>query len=213
MFSFMIEKETAVAYQAATEQSLKVFKQKDPARMARLGGGWYHPERSSILLPSLGQLLEVKCPEGTVNFKETSFSPLWQWSLITTNYLGQTKGSQPTGNLISFRELEGGQTFFPAFQNNTVSRLNRLPERADLVEINNACLQLGGELSDRGDAGARINFFPRFPITVLFWKGDEEVSSSASLLFDENANCYLHTEDIAVAGALVAYFLSRLCIK
>lgn len=211
MFSFMMEKEDAGSYGNAIEYSLNTFSQKDPAQMARRGGGMYQPEKSVILLPALGQLLQISYPQGEVTFKGTEVKPLWQWRLLATNYLGRCDGEQLTGDLISFRELDGGNAFYPAFLNQTIKQLNQPVEEKSSAELNNTCLQLGGELHGKGDAGAHLNFFPRFPITVIFWKGDEEIDASANLLFDEKANHYLHTEDVAVVGSLVVYFITELC--
>ncbi len=207
----MQEKRDPGSYKGAMENSVKILTQKDPVQIARWSGGMYRPDFSSLLLSSLGQLLQVELPQGEVYFKGTQQKPLWQWRLITTNYLGRAHGTPLAGNLISFRELEGGGTFLPAFQKSAIARLVKIAEENSIADINNACLQLGGELGSRGDAGALLHFYPRFPVTVVFWKGDEEIVSSANLLFDETANHYLHTEDIAVVGELVAYFLERLC--
>ncbi len=50
-------------------------------------------------------------------------------------------------------------------------------------------------------------FFPMFPITIKYFKGDEEVPSNVSMHFDVVANQYLHTEDIAVVGELLTFFI------
>lgn len=211
MFSFMQENDDPGPYCSAINHSLEIFAQKDPVQMARRGGGMYQPENSRILLPSLGQLLQISYPDGEVTFKGTPKQPLWQWSLIATNYLGRAEGTPLSGELISYRELDGGYAFYPAFLNQTLTRLSRMAEEKDPANLNNACLQLGGELHGRGDAGAKLNFFPHFPVHVIFWKGDDEVAASANLLFDRTANLYLHTEDVAVVGSLVVYFLGQLC--
>ena len=213
MFKFMVEKggSPPAAYEDAINYSLQIFMEKDPAQMARYGGGMFRPEKHLILLPTLGQLLQVICPQGIVNFKDTVEKPLWQWSFLAINYLGRADGTSLSGEFISFRELEGGSTFYPAYQEQTLSPLSKLAGQKIPVDLNNACLQLGGDLHGRGDAGATLHFFPRFPITVIFWQGDEELAASANLLFDQKANHYMHTEDIAVAGNLVVHFLSELC--
>ena len=198
-------------YQEAIDHGLQIFSSKDPAQMARRGGGMYRPESSSILLPSLGQLLKVDYPGGDITFKETEIKPLWQWRLLAINYLGRANGIPLSGEFCSFRDLEGGNAFQPAFVNQTISRVSRLADAKNPADLNNACLQLGGELHGRGDAGANINFFPCFPVTVIMWKGDQEISASANILFDQTANHYLHTEDVAVVGDLIADFLCNLC--
>ena len=213
MFKFMVEGEgnPPSAYKDAVDYSVKMFSGKDPAQMARCGGGMFQPEKSLILLSSLGQLLQITYPQGYTNFKNTVERPLWQWSFLAINYLWRADGTPLSGDLKSFREMDGGSAFYSAFQDQALSPLSKLADLKSTVELNNACMQLGGELHGWGDAGATLNFFPRFPVTVIFWQGDDEISASANLLFDQNANHYMHTEDIAVVGNLIVFFITELC--
>ena len=199
------------SYQSAIDCSVNILAQNDPAQMARRGGGMYQPEKSVILLPSLGQLLQVTFPGGFISFKNTINQPLWQWRLLATNYLGRADDTPLNREMTSFRELDGGNNFYPAFQEQTLAPLGWLADNIDITDLNNACLQLGGELHGWGDAGASFNFFPFFPVTIIFWQGDDELGASANMLFDGKANHYLHTEDISVVGNLLVDFLINLC--
>jgi hypothetical protein len=42
-----------------------------------------------------------------------------------------------------------------------------------------------------------IDAFPRVPVTLVLWKGDEEVAPAGNVLFDGNIPDYLPTEDVA----------------
>ena len=67
----------------------------------------------------------------------------------------------------------------------------------DLESLREACLALGGTLC-RPMAGAditcRIPVTPFFPVLLQFWSSDEEFPAKALLLWDRNADQFLHFE-------------------
>ncbi len=178
--------------------------------MAVNAGAEYHAETSTITLTTLNQVLEIEYPVGDVTFRGSGQRPPWQWKLIALNYLSRADGAPLTESLIAFRELDGGVAYHQAFYSNTVNRLARVVRMDNLGEIEQVCRQLGGSPMDIGDVGATLFFLPRFPITLTFWAGDDEMPSSANILFDESANHYLHTEDASVAAGLLVEFIIRL---
>lgn len=208
MLPFMMRRGEPGPYMAAFEHSLATFTAKDPGEMAHRGGGRYDPGEETIVLTSLNQELEVSFPDGEVTFRGTGLRPRWGWELVVLNYLGRADGTHLSGDLISFRELEGGRAFHQAFTRYTISRLAELAVEDDFEIVRRACSKLGGDFIEIGDVGARVPFLPRFPVTVILWAGDEEINSSANILFDRTANHYLHTEDVSAAGGLVVSALA-----
>jgi hypothetical protein len=62
---------------------------------------------------------------------------------------------------------------------------------------------LGGYQVDHGDMSVEILPFPRVPVVLIVWTGDEEFSPNASLLFD--SNCVTHLPiDIVWSTAMMA---------
>ena len=49
--------------------------------------------------------------------------------------------------------------------------------------------------------------FPRLPILLQLWEGDDEFPPEVRLLYDTSASNYLPTEDLAV---IARYFSARL---
>ena len=196
-------------YREAFERSRNRFGADEPLEMARRAGGEFEPERSVIVLCSLGRRLQVSYPEGEVRFRDSSEQPMWQWRLVTLNYLSRADGKPPSGKLVAFRQLNGGRAYQHAFVNRTVGRLGELIDEHPAGLLQKALQSMGGSPVDLGDVGAVVRFMPRFPITVAMWRGDCELSSSASISFDSTANRYLHTEDAAVAAAITVEMLDR----
>lgn len=211
MRSYMAGKEDVGSYRVTFDYSLKNFAAGDPVAMAAKSGSVFIPERSVIRLNCLGQIIDVEYPGGRVTFAGSDLFPVWSWRLVILNHLARADGAPLACALISYRELENGQVFYAAFQRESIRPLAERLAEEPAGRIKEACLRLGARLEEKADVCAVFDFLPRFPVTVKIWLKDEEVGGSANILFDASANHYLHTEDIAVAGNLVSYFLIKEC--
>lgn len=128
--------------------------------------------------------------------------------ILVLHYLANVEGKVLTGRLVKFRQLPGGNAYEAAFRHRV-----ELPLRdafaAEPRLLIKAALQLGGAEAAFGDAAAVLAPMPMVPLTVIVWKGDSEIDGDASMLFDSGCADILPTEDLAVAGSLVAAALLR----
>lgn len=207
--SFMIAKDDGHYYRTAFEYSLQAFSSRDPAEIAESAGAEFDYEHGIITLSSFGRRITVSYPQGEVRFAGTSLMPVWEWRLIILNYLGRADNTPLTGKLITYKETEHGQVFYPAFYRSYLLPLIKRLSAEEPAKVKAACCDLGAVVAKRNDISAVFSVLPRFPVTVRIWPGDEELPGSANILFDSSANHYLHTEDIAAVGGLVARFLIR----
>jgi len=51
-----------------------------------------------------------------------------------------------------------------------------------------------------GDMGLKISVFPKVPLTLILWSGDEDFPPDLNILFDATIKEFLSTEDVAVLG-------------
>ncbi|ACV62472.1 hypothetical protein Dtox_1614 [Desulfofarcimen acetoxidans DSM 771] len=209
MFPYMIGKEEAGPYRSATEHCLKKLILKDFEGIAKNSGAVFETEHSTITLNSLGQSVSVKLPEGKIVFNGTDYCPVLGWRIIILNYLFRADNAHLTGQLVSYRELENGHVFYPAFLRESVNLLIQKFSSEPAEQIKNVCRVFGARLEDKADICAVFEFFPRFPVTVKLWLKDEEIGGSANILFDANANHYLDAEAIAVTCMLISQFLIK----
>lgn len=100
-----------------------------------------------------------------------------------------------SGQLIRPSDLPGGDIF--------TKGTHILPlDKAAAYFSNNygefliAGKSLGGTQRDYGNMSLNILPFPRVPVTLIIWSGDEEFPSTASLLFDSSCVSYLPTDII-----------------
>jgi hypothetical protein len=110
-------------------------------------------------------------------------------SILLLHYLEKKLSGLPplTGRWISFKELEAGEQYYPAFRKRSIDLL----------------------LKKHGQSDARVDMeaFEGVPLQVIIWKGDEEFPADATILFDGNIGGIFCTEDIAVlAGFIPKYF-------
>ncbi len=122
---------------------------------------------------------------------------------LILHYVIGAKNIVPTGKMLTFRELPGGDIYYDAFYRRAIQ-----PLAADIGPmpqlLHERARRVGGEPMDIGDASVRVKVFPRVPVVAVVWMGDEEVPSSANILFDSTASEHLHTEDLAAVGDLMA---------
>ena len=57
---------------------------------------------------------------------------------------------------------------------------------------------------DMADCGAVIPVFPKLPLAVCIWTGDDEFEANANILFDSTAPLHLTTAALWVMGAEVS---------
>ncbi|MEW6069955.1 MAG: DUF3786 domain-containing protein [Candidatus Thermoplasmatota archaeon] len=123
-------------------------------------------------------------------------------SLVILRYLLGAKNVELSNKLISFRDLHGGNIYYGVFERSVLKPITKnfasKPEK--LIEVASS---FNARKLNYGDASVEIQIFPRLPITIIVWKGDEEVPSSANVVFDESAKYQLSAEEICVISALV----------
>ncbi len=129
-------------------------------------------------------------------------------SLVLT-YLQTADGVPRAGRWISYRELPNGNFYHQAFQGYAP---NRLPKHwgTNVDGFIAACNALDGERLDFGNACFAFRVLPRIHIAAVYWLGDEDFPSQASILFDANVSHYMITDGLAVLGSkLVGEILAK----
>jgi hypothetical protein len=107
-------------------------------------------------------------------------------------------GYSPSGDWISFKEIWGGNSFYPAFRESTLKPLVENLGRDPHELIRNLVGRLGGRIVEGGDISIEVPAFPGIFIRIIMWYGDEELLPEATMVFDRNLAEVISTEDIAV---------------
>jgi len=138
--------------------------------------------------------------ERSITEKDEELAP--PVKLLVLHYLLGCDSRVPAGKPITFAQVPSGDIYFAAYKPRVVDRLSE-EFGGDPQRLERAGGRLGAERLPMGDASIRLRVFPKMPIIVTIWKGDDELPASANLLFDELAPSILPTEDLAVLGAHV----------
>lgn len=117
----------------------------------------------------------------------------------------------PGGEWISFRELPGGEFYYPAFRKRALEPLLAECGEDPRASLSGLCRRLPGIVREfpEGDACILVEAFPGVPVKIIFWRADEEFPADAVMLFDRGTEKVFCSEDIAVMGGMLAVNLCR----
>ncbi|MEW6111715.1 MAG: DUF3786 domain-containing protein [Thermodesulfobacteriota bacterium] len=110
------------------------------------------------------------------------------------------------GTWIDIRSLQHGAILGAHFSRSIRDVMDRFfgfgyEERISRV------LGWSGKPVDLGDESYLFHFFPRLPVALVHWRGDEEFPPYSKILFDVSASNYMPTHGIA---ALTEFLIHRL---
>ena len=201
-------------YQQAFKIACESLRSADIEERAEKSGALLEKEEHGgylIRLTFLHRRCLIRFPEGKVTFEENDEEvPLWS-KILLLHYLINAQGRPLAGEWVNFRQLSGGDTYYPAFvKRSQQPLLDFFAHRLELLE--EAAQSLGGRNVSEGDRAVVIPALPRVPIALVFWHGDEEFPPEARILFDATVSTYLSTEDVAVLAQQTVFGLIK-CAK
>ena len=125
-------------------------------------------------------------------------------AILILHYLIQElKGiGSVSGEWIPFRQLDGGEGYYPTFRKRVIERIIKKYEQ-NSKGMFEAVDRLGAEKAEFGDVGLVIEVFPKIKFLVTLWKGSEEFGTDANILFDKNVIKVFPTEDIIVLSEVL----------
>ncbi len=129
--------------------------------------------------------------------------------ILILHYFEGAGNAQLANRLVTFREFEGGAIYYPAFKTRTIEVIvKEFGQRPELLKRIGEAMR--GEPFDVGSVGFKVDFFPKVPVVVVLWLGDDEIPAAANMLFDANTGKVLPTEDISVMGGALTRRLVKL---
>jgi hypothetical protein len=163
---------------------------------------------NKIAIDYLGQIYHIILPEVKIVSADSGAEASLRDRILILHYFTLAKGTPPTGKLITYKQVPGGINYFPAFSQRAISPLvRRFGKNPELLQ--KAAARLAGREAAYGDTAVTIAAFPRVPITLVLWRGDEELAPNGNILFDANISDYLSTEDIAVLSETIVWKLVK----
>lgn len=201
------EEAYGLAYQLVRE---KIAATGNIEEQCRKSGAQYQVTGTgqAVIISYLNRSYKITLPEVEISLMDSDDEVPMRDKLLILHYFATAKGTPPANKFITFQELPEGSMYSPTFAQRTINPLTRYfgdtPDK--LLEVSR---NLGGEKTDFGDVAVTINAFSHVPITIVFWKGDEELTPQGNILFDATITDYLATEDITVLCEIITWKLIR----
>jgi hypothetical protein len=124
--------------------------------------------------------------------------------ILVLHYLLCDTLIQNTGELITFRDMPGGQFYWEPFLSRSIKPLlNRIGNSIDVLKKN--LNRFDWQPFTAGDFAAKIHALGKIDAYLVYHLGDEEFPPAAEILFDSSIRRIYNSED-------VAFLASRICI-
>lgn len=201
-------------YRNALALAQEEWAKQDPQRTAILSGTEYQKGSDGIrlLLQFLDKAITVCWPEGQVLGPDPAVELSLQEQVLILHYLLKAPGAPLAGEWITFREIPSGEFYYSAFVKRAKEPLLKtFGNRPQLLK--DLGLQRGGVQREEGDVCICFQAFPKIPVCLILWAGDDEFPPDGNVLFDASIARYLIAEDVAVLAGMVVYPLIGMAYK
>ena len=193
-----------LSYKFACEQLAKISDIEEQCRKS--GARYLGPHE--IVIKYLNQPYRILFPDGRVLLKDGGIEAPLRDKILILHYFTGAKGTPATGKLIAYKQLSGGASYFPTFSHRAIAPLVKNFGKSPELLIKTAA-KLGGREASYGDVSVTVDAFDRVPITLVLWRGDEELAPNGNILFDANISDYLATEDVTVLCETIIWKLVK----
>ena len=165
-------------------------------------------DSNKIIIEYLNRPYLVTLSHGEITLRDSEEQVPLKDKILILHYLVSARGTPSTNKLITYKQLPGGASYFPAFYQRAIKPvLNHFGRKPELLMATAA--KLGGHKASYADVSVTINAFPRVPVTIGLWRGDDEVPPGGSIIFDSNISDYLSSEDVTVLCETIAWRLIK----
>lgn len=193
-----------LSYKLACEQLAKTSDIREQCRKsdARYVGP------NEIVVDYLNQPYHIMVHECRISLENSDREIPLRDEILILHYFTGAKGTPATGKQIAFKQLSGGTSYFPTFSHRSIVPLVKNFGKKPELLIETAA-KLGGHEAGYGDVSVTVNAFPRVPITLVLWRGDDELAPNGNILFDNNISDYVATEDVTVLCETIIWKLVK----
>jgi hypothetical protein len=193
-----------ISYKLALERVAKISDIKEQCHKS----GANYLGTHKIGINYLNQPYHILLPDVKILLVDGGMEASLRDKILILHYFAEAKGTPATGKLIAYKQLPGGISYFPAFSRRAIAPLVKHFGKSPELLIR-AAAKLGGHEAEHGDASVTVNAFDHVPITLVLWRGDEELAPNGNILFDANISDYLSTEDVTVLTETIIWKLVK----
>ena len=196
-------------YKNACRIAAEELAAKDPSTVAETSGATLLSAPAGFQMDFFGRPVVISAPEMAVAWRDPK--PGEEFSLtdavLVLHYLTGAKGDLPTGDMVAYREIAGGEFYFKAFHSRAEGPLAKVFGQTPGL-LSRAIEAMGGEIvHGHGDEAGRFRVLPNIDIIIMVHHADEEFESEGKVLFDRVVGSYFSNEDISWLGSALVYRL------
>ena len=178
-----------------------------PDRLVGCSGCTRGPE-DTLGLTFLWQAYTIQTPGFTIRRTSTGVEPSEFTQALILTYLVTADGTPPSSRWIAYRDLPDGMFYAQAFRGYAEDRLVRELGADGADAFRRGAERLHAVPIEIGDAGYAFQVFPRLHLGAVYWLGDEDFASRASILFEDTGPHYMTTDGLAILGS---HLVSAIC--
>lgn len=175
------------------------FGQLDPVEISERCNIPYDPKKQRFILKLMNKQYMIIHPCAEIvgeNEQQIEDIPT---KILILRYLNEGRYFNPTGKLLTYRDIPWGEVYYPNFHGRCILRLsysfgNQLDKFEKTME------SIGAKKINMGDCAYKFEFIDNLYMYFILWGGDEDFPPSAQILFEDNFPFAFTAEDIAVAG-------------
>jgi hypothetical protein len=194
-------------YRKAYEIAKEELQNRNPHHVCRVSGALCiekGKQPTGMKLMFLNRPVTIGWPNVVFHQDSHEELPIKQ-KILVLHYLNGSSSEDLTGDWISYKDIPSARFYLDAFNRRVKHPLVRAfgehPDRLPPV----AKELYGATTSSLGDVSVQIQAFPKVPITLVIWRGDEEFPSDGTILFDTSIKEILSAEDISELTSQVVY--------
>ncbi|SHK76645.1 protein of unknown function [Desulfatibacillum alkenivorans DSM 16219] len=172
--------------------------------------GFQSPAENTLTVPFLNRTYKMVFPSFDFTDQDDPEKEVpIQEQVLILHYMMGDKTAQPSDDWVAYREIPGATFYFSAFCKRAIDPLKNVFEH-NLEGLDKGAQILEASELDFGDAGYEFKPFPRVPVRMILYVGDDEFPSEANILFDSSAGDILSPEDLAWLAGMIVYRLMAL---
>ncbi len=195
-------------YKKALEIGKEEISNKNPLHLCRLSGGQFIEKANkpdSIQIMFLNRMVNISWPD--LIFTQDSDKEIKiKEKILILHYLNNAKKEDLTGELIAYQEIPSARFYLSSFNARSrdpfIAAFGENPDKLPVV----AQELFAAQIASMGDVSVTIQAFPKVPITLIIWRGDEEFPPNGTILFDSSIkDNLLSAEDISELVSMIVY--------
>lgn len=197
-------------YENAKKIAVEALAQRSARALAE-DGGYGIVGGDTLEIPFLNRFFLATYPDFAFSDKNEPEKPVpIQEQVLILHYLLGDPITEPAGDWAAYREIPGASFYTSAFVKRAIDPIKNV-FGADPESMKKVAPLVGGhEFEGPGDACFEFSPFPRVPVRIILYAGDEEFPPEASILFDRSVGRIISPEDMAWLAGMIVYRMAAL---